>query len=71
MKNIKSVLALIMAVCLMLCLAVPAFATEGSIVNENPAAQETVSSGTFENTSADGGKDAHLEVCTELLAGQC
>ena len=44
MKNLKSVLALVMALCLMLCLAVPAFATEtteGTVVETTAAAAET------------------------------
>lgn len=44
MKNLKSVLALVMALCLMLCLAVPAFATEtteGTVVETTAAAAES------------------------------
>ncbi len=42
MKNIKSILALIMAVCLMLCLAVPAFATEVTSEATTGSNQEAV-----------------------------
>ncbi len=42
MKNIKSILALIMAVCLMLCLAVPAFATEATSEATTGSNQEAV-----------------------------
>lgn len=37
MKNIKSVLALLVAVCMMMCLAVPAFATETTGSTEGTA----------------------------------
>ena len=47
MKNMKSVLALLVAVCLMMCLAVPAFATETT------GSTETTAETTVETTVAE------------------
>lgn len=65
MKNIKSVLALLVAVCLMLCLAVPAFATETTGSTETTAASVETTAAAAESTGAAEDTTAAAEDTTE------
>ncbi len=69
MKNMKSVLALVMALCLMLCLAVPAFATEtteGTIAETTAAAADTTAAAE-DTTAAAEDTTAATEDTAEVL----
>ncbi len=52
MKNLKSVLAVVMALCLMLCLAVPVFATSETTAPETTAAAAETTAAAEETTGA-------------------
>lgn len=66
MRNIKSVLAMIVAVCLMMCLAVPAFATEAT--GTTTAATTDTTAATDDTTAATGSVDTSDEAAGDVTA---
>ena len=68
MKSLKSVLAVLMAVCLMMCLAVPAFATEETTVPTEVTEAATTATEAVEETTTAATEAVEEVVDTVLVA---